>query len=99
MDRQFHFYMHLLTPVGEDHDDLGAMFADIGAAYLDVAAAMPDTAAELLRRGIDPMACAYRICDEHGRRLMDVPFAELVRREGRGDMAVMEPVGYAKRGL
>lgn len=55
------------------------VYPSFEAAYLEVVASIPDMAADLLRRGLDPMKCAFLICDADDRLVETVHFRELVR--------------------
>lgn len=72
------FHLHLRRRKVVEPNDLGIEFRDVHHAYLEVCKTIPVTAQELLIEGQDPMGCAYIICDKHGRRLMEVPFEDVL---------------------
>lgn len=72
------FKLHLRRRAVVEPDDLGMEFPDLHHAYLAVYKAIPDEAREMLVAGQDPMVCAYIICDDKGRRLLEVRFDEIL---------------------
>lgn len=72
------FRFHLRRRKTIDPDDHGIEFRDFEQAYLEACQAIPDVARDLLVQGVDPITCAYVICDEQGRYLADVPFTEVL---------------------
>lgn len=60
-------------------DDIGFEARDLHHAYLEAVRSIPDMARELLIAGTDPMTCGFRLCDEKGRGLLEVPFEEILR--------------------
>lgn len=75
-----YFAADLRTPRGVEPGEL-IPFHDLEAACCDIYAAIPHTAAQLLRDGVDPMACAYLVRDEEDRLLVEISFAELLNRK------------------
>ncbi|RVT90505.1 hypothetical protein EOD43_19850 [Sphingomonas crocodyli] len=57
---------------------IGIVFPDLHRAYIETCRSIPETARDLLIDGADPMVCAYLICDDKGRQLMEVPFADVL---------------------
>ena len=74
------FFTHLMISEQVERGLGAALYPSFEAAYLEVVASIPDVAADLLRRGFDPMKCAFLICDGDDRLVETVYFWELVRR-------------------
>lgn len=72
------FQLHLRRRSALEVNDQGIDLPDLHQAYLQVFKAIPDIARDMLAAGEDPMACVYVICDGEGRRLMEVPFTEVL---------------------
>lgn len=81
------FFTHLVTSEQVERGINATVYPSFEAAYLDVVASIPDMAADVLRRGFDPMKCAFLICDGDDRLVETVHFRELVR----GKTEVLEP--------
>lgn len=61
-----------------ESDDIGLELRDLHHAYLEAHRAIPDLARDMLIEGGDPLTCTFVIADEKGRRLMEVPFEEIL---------------------
>lgn len=72
------FKLHLRRHGTVEPDDVGVEFHDLHHAYLDACKAIPDEARDMLAKGQDPMACAFLICDDQGRQLLEVRFDEVL---------------------
>lgn len=59
-------------------DEVGLPYPDLHQAYLAACRAIPTTAHEELTEGRNPLACAFLICDEKGRQLLEVGFDEIL---------------------
>lgn len=81
------FFTHLMTSEKVERGIAAISYPSFEAAYLEVVASIPGIAADVLRRGLDPMTCAFLICDQDDRLLETVHFRELVRNK----TAVPEP--------
>lgn len=81
------FFTHLMTSDQVERGIDATVYPTFEAAYLEVVASIPDMAADVLRRGFDPMKCAFLICDGDDRIVETVYFRELVR----GRTATLEP--------
>ena len=73
------FFTHLMTSEQVERGIDATVYPSFEAAYLEVVASIPDVAADLLRRGLDPMKCAFLICDGDDRLVETVHFSELVQ--------------------
>lgn len=73
------FFTHLMTSEAVERGIVAISYPSFEAAYLEVMASIPEMAADVLRRGFDPMRCAFLICDKDDRLLETVHFRELVR--------------------
>ena len=73
------FFTHLMTSEQVERGIDATVYSSFEAAYLEVVASIPEMAADMLRRGFDPMKCAFLICDGDDRLVETVHFRELVR--------------------
>lgn len=73
------FFIHMMTSEQMERGIDATVYPSFEAAYLEVVASIPDMAADVLRRGFDPMKCAFLICDGDDRLVETVHFRELVR--------------------
>jgi hypothetical protein len=82
-----HFFFHLSTPVGLEHDEDGLTLEDLDTAYLKACAAIPDMTADFLRQGVDSASYVFVIANAEDETLMEVPFTERLpqRRPVRQD--------------
>lgn len=72
------FLLHIKTPAGIRRAIAPVQFPDLASAHHNVREDIPELAAELLRSGVNPMLCAYLICNTEGALLLEVPFTDLV---------------------
>ena len=76
------FSADLQTPLGVE-SGYPLPFASLEAACCDVYASLAFVASDLLSQGIDPMECAYLVCDEQGDLLVEIAFSELLPGRSR----------------
>ena len=74
-----HFFFDLSAPGRLDTDDCGVEFVHLEAAYLDICRAALEISVEMLHSRQDPSRFIFHIRDAHGRRLLDVPFREVLQ--------------------
>ena len=73
------FFFDLSAPGRLDTDDSGVEFVHLEAAYLDVCQAALEISMEMLHSRQDPSRYSFHIRDTQGRRLLDVPFREVLQ--------------------
>ena len=73
-----HFYFDLKTAAGVEQDDLGAVFPGLEPAYLDACQAVLEISMDMLRDRKDPSHLCFKVRDEGGLLLMEIPFAEVL---------------------
>jgi len=78
------FRVHLETPDGVHSDDTGLDAESVGALRAECLASIPDIVRDRLRSGLEPMACAFLICDEAGDEVLRIPFSEAVHSRAGG---------------
>ncbi len=75
------FFFHLRAPEGLERDEIGLDCPDFEAAYLEAYGSIPELTADLIRRGRNPMECAFEIEDAEGKLLITLPFMERVQQK------------------
>ena len=73
------FFFDLAAPGSLERDEVGVEFEHLEAAYLDGCKAALEISMEMLRDRRDPNGTAFLVRDAQGRRLMEIPFAEMLR--------------------
>ena len=71
------YFFHLRIGATLEPDHAGMELPDSYQAYLEACRAMPRLAEDMLAQGRDPLLCRFEIADDRGRRLFEIPFAEL----------------------
>lgn len=77
------FFFHIKTNDQLQRDEIGMRCESPEKAYREGYEAIPELAAELLRDGIDPMACELIVEDEAHQRLFTIPFTARLKQQSR----------------
>jgi hypothetical protein len=75
------FFIHLDMDGTLQRDQIGIDCEGPELAYMHACRAIPELAAAMLRARQDPMRCRFRIENDHGEEMFDVPFSEVVREK------------------
>ena len=75
-----HYFFHVRDSGGLTEDPEGTECADEAQARAEAIAGARDLMAEHVRMGLDVSNWCYEIVDDHGHRVMTVPFIEAIRR-------------------
>lgn len=78
-----HFHFHVRTSTGLSRDEDGLEYPSLEEAYLEACRTIPGMAAELVHKGRSPMKHAFEITDRDDALLLEVPFAEVLRDDGK----------------
>ncbi len=73
------FFFHFTSQNDVSRDEVGTVFPSLEAAYLDSCQSALEMSIDKLRAREDPINDSVEIADESGRRLMNIPFAEVLR--------------------
>lgn len=76
------FFFDLYARGRLEADEAGLELPSAETAYLQACAAIPPLVSELLRSGDRPRGYSFVATDEAGRVLFDIPFHEVLDREG-----------------
>lgn len=88
------FYFHFNDGKETFPSELGLDRRDLEQAYMDACAAVPDMARELLLKRQNPLEASFIIADAQGRKLMTIPFTEVLPpSEWRREKARVRPYG------
>lgn len=88
------FYFHLATGEDYERDEIGSEHVDANQAYLEAFEAAQQMTLDLIRERRHVGRHRFDICDERGRLIMQVPFAEIVGQR----IGPQEAVAVAHRG-
>jgi hypothetical protein len=73
------FFFHFRSQDDVSRDEVGTVFPSLEAAYLDGCQSALEMSIDKLRARDDPTNDSVEITDESGRRLMNIPFSEVLR--------------------
>jgi hypothetical protein len=76
------FFFDLRSRCGLQQDDAGLEFASAEIAYLEACKAIRELTDGLIRVGEPPQSYTFEVMDEAGRLLWQIPFSEILGREG-----------------
>ena len=77
------YFFDLVSPDGVSADDIGTDLPNAESAYLQAYEAALEMSFEMLRERVDPSRHKFEIIDKDGRRIFDIPFAEVMRPADR----------------
>ncbi|MGD9968166.1 MAG: hypothetical protein AB7T59_16725 [Hyphomonadaceae bacterium] len=77
------YYFHLWSGDRYQPDEIGLDLANAEEAYIQAFRAAQDGWIEMVRAGVNPRRHRFDVVDEAGQMLFELPFLEVISREGR----------------